>query len=373
MNNVIYDTNEDFDFDNLKLNPPMVVAGGNYFIKYAINGSPLYIQPPECKTKGSISTSTKKSYCDLMFSQNDANFIQWMENLETKTCEIIFDKREDWFDSEMDLADIENYFASPIKSYKSGKFYLLRSYIPTRLGKVNLKIYNENKEEVGIESIVDNTNTVCILEIQGVKCSARSFQIEMEIKQMMTLKPVNLFENCLINKTQKTIVHHAEKEVAPDNLEILTTEQEQEPDSDHSDSEHESESITLEENKEEEEKIEKREDSEPISLEVIDPIQQLELENDDSGKNDLDEFEFNVDLDSLPVDDSFSLKPHNDIYYERYRKAQQVARIAKNHALQAYLEAKEIKNKYQLDDIESDDDDDFFNVNTEPELEESGA
>jgi hypothetical protein len=195
----------------------------------------------------------------------------------------------------------------------------------------------------------------------------------MEIKQMMTLKPVTLFENCLINKTQKTIVHHAEKEVAPDNLEILTTEQEQEPDSDHSDSEHESESITLEENKEEEEKIEKREDSEPISLEVIDPIQQLELENDDSGKNDLDEFEFNVDLDSLPVDDSFSLKPHNDIYYERYRKAQQVARIAKNHALQAYLEAKEIKNKYQLDDIESDDDDDFFNVNTEPELEESGA
>ena len=40
MNNVIYDTNEEFDFDNLKLNPPMVVAGGNYFIKYAINGSP---------------------------------------------------------------------------------------------------------------------------------------------------------------------------------------------------------------------------------------------------------------------------------------------------------------------------------------------
>ena len=87
-------------------------------------------------------------------------------------------------------------------------------------------------------------------------------------------------------------------------------------------------------------------------------------------KNDLDEFEFNVDLDSLPVEDSVSLKPHNDIYYERYRKAQRVARIAKNHALQAYLEAKEIKNKYQLDDIESDDEDDFFNVNS-AEIEES--
>ena len=175
MNSVIYDTNEEFDFDNLKLNPPMIVAGGNYFIKYSANGNPLYIQPPECKTRGAISTSTKKSFCDLMFSQNDANFIQWMEDLETKTCQMIYNKREDWFDSEMDLADIEDYFASPIKSYKSGKFYLLRSYIPTRLGKINLKIYNENKEEVDVDAITDNTNVVSILELQGIKCSARSF------------------------------------------------------------------------------------------------------------------------------------------------------------------------------------------------------
>ena len=53
--------------------------------------------------------------------------------------------------------------------------------------------------------------------------------------------------------------------------------------------------------------------------------------------------------------------PQNDIYYERYREAQKRARIAKNLALQAYLEAKEIKNQYNLDDIESDDDDFYQN------------
>jgi hypothetical protein len=87
--------------------------------------------------------------------------------------------------------------------------------------------------------------------------------------------------------------------------------------------------------------------------------------------NDINDMEFKVNLDILDNDDSFIIKPHNDIYYERYRKAQNRARAAKNLALQAYLEAKEIKSKYQLDDIESDDDD-FFNSD-KLEMEESVA
>ena len=36
-----------------------------------------------------------------------------------------------------------------------------------------------------------------ILEIQGIKCSSRSFQIEIELKQMMVLKQFDIFEKCL--------------------------------------------------------------------------------------------------------------------------------------------------------------------------------
>ena len=55
MDNIIYDINEPFDFKNLTLNPPMVVSGGNYFIKYQMNGKNLYVQPPDCKIRGKIS------------------------------------------------------------------------------------------------------------------------------------------------------------------------------------------------------------------------------------------------------------------------------------------------------------------------------
>jgi len=374
MNSVIYDTNESFDFDQLTLNAPMIVAGGNYFIKYTMNGSPLYIQPPECKTRGTITNTSKKPYCDLMFTQENDKFIQWMEDLETNTCKMIYDKREDWFDSDMDLADIENYFASPLKSYKSGKFYLARSLIPTRLGKISLKIYNENKEEVAIDSIQDSTNVVSILEIQGIKCSARSFQIDMEMKQMMTIKPVSLFDDCLISSNRKTIVHQTNKtetlEEVPDqnqNIEddivIKTSDAETLEETDELPMDiHETTNIVIDENNE----------NNNITLEENNEVVDENLENDEnttsSKKMDLDDLEFNVDLEKLDKSESFTIKPHNDIYYERYREAQKRARIAKNLALQAYLEAKEIKNKYHLDDIDSDDDDDFFNTEEE-ELE----
>ena len=347
---MIYETNDSFEFSKLTLNPPMVVSGGNYFIKYQMNGSNLYIQPPECKLRGQISKNSKRPFCDLLFSQENFSFIKWMEDLETETCKLIHEKREEWFDSEMDLEDIENYFATPLKSHKGGKFYLARSFLPSHFGKINLKVYNENKEEINIDNIQDNVNIASILEIQGIKCSSRSFQIEMEIKQMMTLLPVNVFDNCLINKT--------EKQNSVPIKEIETNHLEEKQESEHLEENQidiegeKREDITnefQEEDKQSEESDEDNEDNEESD----------EDSEENSQYNDLDDLEFNVNLEELD-NESIQIKPHSDIYYQRYREAQKRARVAKNLALQAYLEAKEIKSKYHLDDIESDDDE-FFN------------
>ena len=382
MNSVIYNTNDSFDFHKLALNPPMVTNGGNYFIKYVMDGGNLYIQPPECKTKNGISKSSKHPSCDLMFSHDNIQLIKWMEDLETRSCELIYENREKWFESEMELSDIENYFASPLKSYKSGKFYLARANMPNRLGKINLKIYNENNEQVSLESIVENTNVFAVLEVQGIKCSARSFQIEMEIKQMMTLEPVNLFENCVIDNQRGGIMHSSNKET-PTKLDLPSTpidleeNQTQELEENEKTEMEENDFSVLETSPLEENHLDETEKEESIVLEKVedeeniiqeDPIQEVSVEiTKDNEPIDLQDLEFTVDLDKLPNDDTISIKPHNDIYYERYREARKRARIAKNMALQAFLEAKEIKNKYQLDDIESDDEE--FLVNEMEELE----
>ena len=66
---------------------------------------------------------------------------------------------------------------------------------------------------------------------------------------------------------------------------------------------------------------------------------------------------------NLDEGESISLKKPNDVYKEIYKLALQKARTLKQNALEAYLEAKNIKNAHLLDfsDLsdESDSDMDF--------------
>jgi len=196
----IHDTNDFFDFKQLTMISPKAVNGGSYFIRcFAPKQTPLYIQSPKCKTKqGFIKSGKKLYYTDLVFTHEDESFLKWFEQFEEYCQKILFDNKEKWFDSDLDIHDIETSFSSSLKPYKSGKFYLLRSNLPYRLGKCSLKIYNEQEEDVDPESINENTNIMTILEIQGIKCSSRSFHIEIEVKQMMVLNPINIFEKCVI-------------------------------------------------------------------------------------------------------------------------------------------------------------------------------
>jgi hypothetical protein len=210
---MIHDELDKFDFDKLTLVKPTSVTGGNYFIRFLVGGDPLYIQPPKCTTKqGIVKSNGKRFYTDLMFTNENEELIRWMENLESQCQKRIFEHRADWFDGDMELHDVESYFTSPLKLFKSGKFYLARINISTVLGKPTLKIYNEDEEEQSFDSITDKMTVLTILEIQGIKCSARSFQIEIELKQMMVLKPVNLFDKCVFAPKHKLKEEREEKE-----------------------------------------------------------------------------------------------------------------------------------------------------------------
>lgn len=339
----IYDTNESFDFNKLVLTKPIAVPGGNYFIKCLVNNNPLFIQSPKCKTRQGITKIGKRLYTDLLFNNENESFIQWMENLENCLQQYIYKNKEKWFDGDMELHDIENYFSSPLKIYKSGKFYLLRTNINTTLGKPNLKIYDENENEIEIENINEDTNIINILEIQGIKCSARSFQIEIEIKQMMVMQKSNIFEKCIIKTNSKKAdepvtnedVTNEEKEDSLETIKELLPEITV------------SEDIVSEVDSTNDIAVEidiKEENDEPIKIPII-------------TKDGLEEVEFN--LDDLLESESIQIKKRNDVYYEMYKEARKKAKIARDLALSSYLEAKRIKNTYMLDDIKDSDDSDL--------------
>ena len=319
----IFETNDKFAFDKLVIGKPVSVSGGNFFIRYSINDHPLYIQPPKCTIKQITSKTGKKMYCDLIFNQENEHFIRWMENLENASQKKIHANRSEWFETALELEDIESSFTSPMKIYKSGKLYIVRTIIPTKSGKIALKIYDEDENDIPIESLKENAHVMVILEMQGIRCSSSSFQIDIELKQMMVLKTDDLFNQCIFKK--KAVVH--------DNIFIEKQEEndlgkkEETPVVEETFIPNE-----IEDSKEESDVV--HEEPETIKIEM---------------PTDLCEVEFN--LDEIAENDTVCIKERKDMYYQMYREARQKAKVARDLALSAYLEANRIKNTYMLDDI----------------------
>ena len=88
MNNNIIIPNASFDFSKLSLAAPIAIQGGAYCTKLLYEDGPIYIQAPKGTTRQGFMKTGKKIYSDLMFNNTDEEFIQWIENLETKCIEI---------------------------------------------------------------------------------------------------------------------------------------------------------------------------------------------------------------------------------------------------------------------------------------------
>jgi hypothetical protein len=368
----IYQANPEFNFNQLKLISPTSVTGGNYFIKFRLNDNPLYIQPPKCVLKNGIQKSGKKLFSDLIFTHENEEFIQWMENLEIYCRKQLFENRAKWFETELDETDIENFFTSPIKIFKSGKNYVVRTNVPTLLGNCNLKIYNEEEEEMSMDKIKENDNVVSVLEFQGIKCSPRNFQIDIEIKQMMILNAVSLFETCVFtpNKSvhnnntvkQQQLQEEREgeeekgKEKEKENA-VPAEKIEDEPNTSLCDDIVET-PLYLEEKEQErgEQEKEQEEQEEEDKREQEGKKERQENPNQKNRQSyDMEEIEF--DLDELPPESAIQIKQRDTVYYDMYKEAKRKAKMARDLAISSFLEAKNIKQTYMLDDIEDSDSD----------------
>ena len=388
MENIL-EPNNHFDFSKLSLAQPIGINGGAYFTKFLYNTQPFYIETPKCLTKQGFIKHGKKIYTELMFDNSDSHFIHWIENLETTCHKLIYENSESWFKDKLELNDIESAFTASLKTYRSGKYYLLRVYgkINNLTNNPNVKIYNENETLLTTEDIKLDTNIISIIELQGIKFTNKSFQIEFEIKQMMVLIVDKLFESCVIKKHKNVSLHQQQQQQLTSKITdtftpIIQTELMEEL----------GKNEDFEENEEVEEielgKILGKEFATEITNEIIlkENIQVAEVVNEDikieteiknsiaekkenekenkreneivdQEENTLEEFDINEKLNSL---ETITLKKPNEVYYKIYKEARQKAKQIKKNAINAILEAKNIKNTYMIDsDSESDVDSDF--------------
>jgi hypothetical protein len=107
---------------------------------------------------------------------------------------------------------------------------------------------------------------------------------------------------------------------------------------------------------EEEKTEEKEEENEEEKKESVD-IEFEELSQDIEENSDILREIENHDL-HLDSDESITLKKPNQVYFELYKEARSKAKQAKKSAILAYLEAKNIKKTYMIENI-NDSDSDF--------------
>jgi hypothetical protein len=379
MDNIV-EPNEMFDFSKISLGHPVGIQGGAYFTKIEFNKKPLYIQTAKSLTRQGIVKTGKKYYCDLMFDKNTEILINWFENLEDKCKKLIYEKKDAWFQGNLEENDIENAFNPLLRVYRSGKYYLLRTNIKnTKEDNPSVKIYNENEIILSVNDITPETEIISILEVQGIKFTSRNFQIEIELKQIMVLDNEPIFDNCLI-KTNKKL---QQKPLEDLNHVKIDSFIEIKDENDLLNEMSNTESIETQENKVTEihdkklDEIEQSIDS-SMHLEELEP---LDLLNDVKDKNTANEnisldIEFEdlgediqenndilkeINNDDLNLDkntDSMILKKPNQVYFELYKDARNKAKLAKKNAILAYLEAKNIKKTYMIENI-NDSDSDF--------------
>jgi hypothetical protein len=239
----------------------------------------------------------------------------------------------------------------------------------------SIKIYDENENPQTMEDITSETNIISILEIQGIKFTSRNFQIEIELKQVMVLNNEPIFDNCLIKPIRN-------KTPIQEPLENLELKIENETDFSEKTNDHENEELNNEEktNDVEEpvsileetndleefnpiEEESKKEENEDLDLDLdLDLDINLDFEdlNEDSNikedPNDLREFNLDVNVENNL--EKMNLKKPNQVYFELYKEARNKAKHAKKNAILAYLEAKNIKKTYLIDNL-NDSDSDF--------------
>jgi hypothetical protein len=385
------------------------------------NDKPLYVQFPKCCTKQSIVTTKRGKYCDLMYErERHEELVHWIENLESICQDKLDEKKSLWFTADLSRDDIGHLMSPIARLYKSGKYLLIRTHIHTdkHTGLDKCMAYDEDQVNVDISTIEPGRDIIPLVLIDGIRYSSRSFEINIKLTQFMAIdKTVELMNTCMIkhrkpdnvedtdtpvatiseslamahapiltghisnkNETEtfapveNNAVHEVDNpatqyDLGEDDSSISSEHLEKpdvetDPDTSFDFKTNASKILSDEEQNQKDDLVSGitepciKDDpsndtsSQPGSLEGK-SLGSLEEPVRDTGSTSLEE----IDLEPDDSSESITLKKPNEVYYEIYRTARQKAKHMRQVAVEAYLEAKQIKSQYMLSDIDDSEDD----------------
>ena len=203
----IFHASPEFDLSKVHLGAPTATASGSYFTKinHGVSDNSLYMYTPKSGSKQGVVTAGAKKYVDLVFTNANSNFVDWVHEFESRVQDLIYEKRNAWFTEELERDDIESVFVPVIKAVKGGP-YILRAYLtPLNSRSVAMPpVFDDHETPRTVDYIQPTSELITILDFQGVKFTAKSFVAVVVIKQIMVMEnTVPTFNQCLIKPSVK--------------------------------------------------------------------------------------------------------------------------------------------------------------------------
>ena len=405
MSALIYNITENFAFNNVKVENPSLINANNYFSKIYNNNSNknFYIKLPKCKTKHGIINSNNKCFCELEFNSNEKLVAEFFENLEEFCVEEICKNKALWFYDSGNITndDIKEYITPIMRSYKGGKKFLIKANIK----QDKIIVYDENEKKINLTDYDVNNEIIPLININGIKFSKSTFIIDIVLVQFMVLYPCDSFENQILIKLNEQEIYlnksNNQDEEVKDTKDIKDTNDTKDitdtndtkdikdikDTNDITDTNDTNDITDTNDTKDIKDNTEDKLEnfiSETNNLDYLEPSKNITINDSNSNVennsfkyliNSLETIECNNDgsielnnLDSFAENtEPIELKTHETIYLEIYKKAKQKAKEIRNNAIEAFLEAKNIKMKYNLntilDDSSSDEENELLNIN----------
>jgi hypothetical protein len=420
---MVYEVNNEFPFSDLYLENPEPITNGYYFlrlctfntptnsafmsdkgkcegVKLSLKRKPIYIQFPKCYIKSGFISNKREKYCDLLYNyKSESKLIEWIEQLETSCKDIIDNKKQLWFQSDLTRNDIDTMMTPVIRMYKSGKNILLRCYIEVNShnGKHKCLIYDEDENEMDISSIDNTCEIIPLLHIEGIRFSSKTFEFDIKLTQLMATGrgiPIEsrvgqVKDNAEVELAQasavaqQAIAQASAVEAQPSAVAQQASTVEAQQALAVAQASAVAQTVEAQQASAQAIAVEQAiavaqqplEQTNEVAAGLLENIEEKEykdipkhiyLDTPTTTKEEEDLLEIPLEHLDIKEDGSvgIELKKPNEVYYKIYKAARRKAIKMRQKAIEAYLEAKQIKTKYMLQHLgDSDSDSDFENEN----------
>ena len=191
-----------------------------YYSNITYENKPLFLQTSKLGILTKMTELNKKlPSIEYEIIGENLDFYDLFMKLDDRLIKETYNKSKEWFNQSIPLENIEDMYKRICKPLKKNTNPSIRFRLPIEKNKIVSKIYNQNKENIQVEDIKENSEAILIIHIRGIKFMKQQYICDIYINQMKVFIPRRnkyiIPNECLI---EETFITQSDEEIIDDDV-----------------------------------------------------------------------------------------------------------------------------------------------------------